>query len=316
MVRAIILAALGLALLGATKADPPKKAEINNQAAEQRQQAPPPPAPAAPDRRESYRPHADYNQDDCYRNADHEAADLCAQWRAALAAEKAAEWARRGVFVAVGGAFLSFFSIILVLMALRQGRDANRLNMKEAARNSRRTVAGARDTEAALAIAARNADTAMAQVDLAQETARRQLRAYVAIFAAKHETKVGEKVLVHLTVKNAGQTPAIKFTGAARVTVAPRGLTMKHPDDIKGFPESVVGAGGKSTLHGTTNAEIDDEILEGLRSGKYAIFCDGEITYSDVFGGQHWLKFCLISDLPFHLATFSPVGDAIISDDG
>jgi hypothetical protein len=74
-----------------------------------------------------YKPYADKYADSCYNAEDHDTADLCAQWRAALAAEKAADAAALGNIISGSGAFLSFVSIILVLIALGQSRKANRI---------------------------------------------------------------------------------------------------------------------------------------------------------------------------------------------
>ncbi|HYN46388.1 MAG TPA: hypothetical protein VES64_06825 [Allosphingosinicella sp.] len=279
----IVLAAFGCLILAAAKAGPPPKAEINNQAADQRQQAPAPPPRAAPDSRESYRPHADYNQDDCYRNADHDAADLCAQWRAALAAEKAAEWSRRGVFVAIGGALLSFASVILVLMALGQGRVANRINMKEAGRNTRRAVAGAKATEAALTIATRNADAAAAQV-------LGQLRAWLA-FEAVDEQLITDSVVNDEPVKNglgfviswknSGGTPASNVRCYSRFAVALKTVAEIPPFSDKGVAYEAAGLIPHGLEYFTEPFILDDKNTHLFRTQKLRVILYSIIRYND-----------------------------------
>jgi hypothetical protein len=122
----IFLAALGCLILAG--ASPPNKVAPATKA-EQRQ-APAPRVSPAPAPKE-YRPYSNRNADRCYEAQDHEAADLCAQWRAAYAAEKAAKAAERGNWIAGGGALLTFVSVILIIGALAQGREANAIAKKD-----------------------------------------------------------------------------------------------------------------------------------------------------------------------------------------
>ena len=46
-------------------------------------------APVPP--RAAYAPYPNWQSESCYKAQDHDSADLCAQWRAAIAAEKAAK---------------------------------------------------------------------------------------------------------------------------------------------------------------------------------------------------------------------------------
>lgn len=71
----------------------------------------------------------DYSGPYCYQGASQDNADLCAQWRAALAAEKAVHQAEISNFVGLASAALSFLSFVLVLFALRTARQANRISM-------------------------------------------------------------------------------------------------------------------------------------------------------------------------------------------
>jgi hypothetical protein len=96
--------------------------------------------------------------------------------RAAIASDRMAEEATKATLAAVE--------------ASKAGQEANRLTRDaqsearstaqyEARKAQRREQVAERRAEAALAIAARNADAAAGQLEVAQDTARRQLRAYV-----------------------------------------------------------------------------------------------------------------------------------------
>lgn len=69
----------------------------------------------------------DYNLASCYQSPDQQNADLCAQWRSAVAAEKAAKLAVWSNWITGFGAILSFASVLLVLRALKFARGANEI---------------------------------------------------------------------------------------------------------------------------------------------------------------------------------------------
>lgn len=68
-----------------------------------------------------------YNPDPCYNAQEHDAADLCAQWRAAIAAEKAAHEARRATTWSIVAAILNTIGLFAVGYALYLNIEANRI---------------------------------------------------------------------------------------------------------------------------------------------------------------------------------------------
>jgi len=110
--RGIILALFGWLILAG--ASPPT--DQNRQTQTGNQQAPSKPEPLAL----KYAPYSGYDPDPCYKHPDHESADLCAQWRAAIAAEKTTGLTIWANWIAGGSAIFSFISIVLVWLALRQ----------------------------------------------------------------------------------------------------------------------------------------------------------------------------------------------------
>ena len=89
----LLVLALGLVLAGAA---PPKEGGIGKAPAEKIK----PSAPKTPD----YSAYPDKEAESCYTAKDHDSADLCAQWRAAIAAEKAAKATEGGNLVGGIGA--------------------------------------------------------------------------------------------------------------------------------------------------------------------------------------------------------------------
>ena len=174
--RGIVAALVGLALTGAQKPSEQSQAKAASRQAERAILAPPSPAPSP---QATYRPYSERYSDACYDAKDHDAADLCAQWRAALAAEKAADEARLATIAAIIGTVLSLATVIGLIVtilqtngALAEARRGNRLNLlfeKRSRRESRRADA---DQAAALAIAERNADAAIQAAKASGESNR------------------------------------------------------------------------------------------------------------------------------------------------
>ena len=164
-VRSLILVA-GLILTGAS----PTIGESVQPKSVERVDPAPTPTP-------NYTPFANYNPDPCYKAAHHDTADLCAQWRAAIAAEKATEISVWGNWISAFAGVLSFLSIVLVVIALRQ-------------------------TE-------RSLREAKAANEIASEMGKKQLRAYL---SAEDHTIYnffrGGNTALQVKIWNRGQTPA------------------------------------------------------------------------------------------------------------
>lgn len=107
MVRILILAAFAWLVLAA--AAQPGHHGNNSAAPHQGQHAGP-----------AYAPYPDLNSNACYQARDHDQADLCAQWRAAMAAEKAAEASESANRWAMWGTFLSAIALAALLITLYQ----------------------------------------------------------------------------------------------------------------------------------------------------------------------------------------------------
>lgn len=75
---------------------------------------------AAPTDDAKYQAYPNKYADECYKAQSHDAADLCAQWRAAIAAERSAVATEASNYIAGAGAFLTFVSICLLIWTLIQ----------------------------------------------------------------------------------------------------------------------------------------------------------------------------------------------------
>lgn len=113
--------------------------------------------------------YPDLNASACYKAQNHDTADLCAQWRAAIAAEKAAESAREAVFWTIIGTLLSSVGLAALIVTIRQGREG---------------------------------------LEIAQTIGRAQTRAYLDILSIEGRVNEAGLVF-RTTVGNSGQSPAL-----------------------------------------------------------------------------------------------------------
>ena len=287
--RSIIAAAFGwLALAGASP--PQQQSQHANSAANPN----PPTPPDAP-----YSAYSKRNSDACYEAQNHDSADLCAQWRAAIAAEKTAELAKWGNIIGAVGAVLSFLSVVLVLFALGQGRAANRLTMGENARNTLRALTGAKETAEALRHAQEGSSATAALVKVSEDTARRQLRAYLDFDGIGWTTDPGrdtEKevfVGVCYAFKNYGKTPARQVVG--KVTYAAGGPGM--PEKFAGWGEDEIGMIAPSD-HITKNGSflMPKWLWDAVGKRKAVFHATIEATYTDDFDVPHMMRAKFVSN--------------------
>lgn len=179
----LLILALGLILCAASGPQKPSQQQATNAPTEQASQA-------------AFTPYPDLNAESCYHANDHDRADLCAQWRAALAAEKSTLEAHRATNWAIVGTVLSAIGLGAILWSLGQ-------------------------TERALA-ASKEAN------DITRETSIHQLRAYVGFYDWDFEIKI-TKATFEVSIKNFGQTPALNLQ-VRRVLTTDKDFSFKDLD--------------------------------------------------------------------------------------
>lgn len=123
--------------------------------------------------------YPDLNASACYKAQNHDTADLCAQWRAAIAAEKAAESARDAVLWTIIGTFLSSVGLAALVVTIRQGREG---------------------------------------LETAQTIGQAQIRAYLHIDEVMLYFGEDGSVCVRCTIFNSGQSPARNVSWKARLS--------------------------------------------------------------------------------------------------
>ncbi len=320
--RRIVLAAVGwLILAGADyPAEQRERTEASAKAGPSQASiaaTTPTPTPTA-----TYTPYPHRYAESCYTAPDHDTADLCAQWRAAIAAEKAAQEAGRATTWAAVATILSaigvgglIYTIWQTQGALGEARRSNLIAQRANARSTRQAIAGAEDTKKAIAVAKRSADAAKELAKIADRTARQQLRAYVAIGRIKVKgIEIGETPRVNVSVANKGQTPAIvkRFVLALGVASSDFAKDPALPDveDIDGTKAQI--GGGQTMLSvcemlGALNEADRNRLLDKTD----VLYIWGYCIYADIFEEEHRMFFRASYDpwVRRNMMHFTPAGN-------
>ena len=131
-------------------------------------------------------------------------------------------------------------------------------------------------------------------VENADQTAQRQLRAYVFVKDAFVRNIDGpDRFAVHTYLKNFGQTPAYRYSvkGAAKYTPFPNTDFSRDPKGDQRVLQSILAPGGESAFVVDLPLTMTDEIKAALKSGQTAIYSFGIIEYDDAFKKHHTANF-------------------------
>lgn len=135
---------------------------------------------------------------------------------------------------------------------------------------------------------------------LAENTAKKQLRAYMVVRNARLILHQDGFVEAKMELANCGQTPAYDLRGGAfcRFTRYPIQNVPSMPKDLR-QSQSTIGAG--LAFHmlppgGRHDSGNRDHLLRKLETeGNNLVYCaNGYFTYRDIFNDPHWFKFQLI----------------------
>jgi hypothetical protein len=174
---------------------------------------------------------------------------------------------------------ITFFTGILALVAVLQW-----CSMRKQAKFMRQTMEETRKA----------ADAATNTVKAMEDTAQRQLRAYLFPVLAQIVTRDNERTL-SVKIKNCGQTPAYRYK--AYLAVGVKGIS-DYPQSIlppqnTEYSRGDVGPGSDVELGGALQIDQEDDMR--IRAGTHALHVYGRIDYEDVFGRGQYNEFRLWS---------------------
>jgi hypothetical protein len=149
----------------------------------------------------------------------------------------------------------------------------------------------------AILAANRRAEATEKTYDLAAETSRRQLRAYVSVLGISTQNAFEKNMSSSLNYKNVGQTPALGLrTLTDAVIISSSGSDVKPPraysTSYGGDNETPTALGGGIAASDPVSRTFKESELEEFRAGSKLYVVWGAIYYSDVFGKSHYTRFC------------------------
>jgi hypothetical protein len=135
---------------------------------------------------------------------------------------------------------------------------------------------------------------------MAQDAAKRQLRAYIEVKAlGPRVLEAGAKLGVRDTVRNVGRTPAYDKGANPRVTIAeyPLAKSFSHERcdmEAPATDKSKWFVGKMSKPETTIEAPLDATQVDAIKGMKAAIYYHGRVCYRDIFGETHRTDFCML----------------------
>ena len=186
----------------------------------------------------------------------HDALDLAAQWASAEAAQRMVFWTIVQVTFGVFGFAVLIYSL--------------RLNRKATA-------------------------AAIQAVEVAEDTAKRELRAYLALAPKRiGGFVVGNKVNFEFSPNNHGQTPASRVHHLFEIKVLPHPLPLnfKYPTPTREVKnETTVFPNSDQISWFIGEQDITENKLNNVREDKARLHCWGMTFYHDVFNKKWSVKF-------------------------
>ena len=187
-----------------------------------------------------------------------------------------------------GEGIIAIFTVILGIATWALWR-ATRDLVAEAKTTGAAQVCAAQQSAAATQIAA---TAASASLELAGETAKRQLRAYVAVDDSMVQQIGTDWYDVNLKIKNFGQTPAYNFD----LSVSCRQIADIEELNSPSLPETPrkTGMTIPPTAHHTTTihiSQLENSVLREIVDGRVRTHLWGWITYQDCFDNHRTIEF-------------------------
>lgn len=193
--------------------------------------------------------YPEYQSERCYKAKLHDSADLCAQWRAAVAAEKAAKEARRATTWSVVATFLNGLGLLAVGYALYLTIQAN---------------------------------------GIARKSAEQQLRAYLTVEPGGINQSVNNLARAPLLIKNCGQTPANSVMVFSKFGLSEDPVSFDpKSDEKKGITgernDATFGPGVERWVFPYASNEFIEPYMRGIAERKLAVVHWGYVAYRDAF---------------------------------
>lgn len=154
-------------------------------------------------------------------------------------------------------------------------------------------------------------ETAKRAVDITQDTAKRQLRAYIAFSDEKKRgldrklEPLAEDEFAILAYKNTGTTPAYRLQRFRAIKLVPYPFANNQDPDILGLNNEVllakldekqsgftVGPGAEQSFPADFDRKLTRAEIGAFDRGDLVLYVMGAVVYQDVFGDPHFDRLC------------------------
>ncbi len=133
-------------------------------------------------------------------------------------------------------------------------------------------------------------------IKAAEKQTRLDQRAWMGVSNVLSNMEAGKPMVVHVSFKNTGKTPAKNVTIAAHAESIPIKSLPDFSKEKRTPQESrgIVPPQGEptATLNLTGNEKISDNFIEAVNKSIIRVYVHGTMRYEDIFGIKHWLTFC------------------------
>lgn len=146
------------------------------------------------------------------------------------------------------------------------------------------------ETQKASDVAKRGTDAAWRALEIAQDTAEKQLRAYIVIESIEQvRVDYNNPPVFIATMRNTGQTPAkridrfVAFTAVSE-DVRPRFAFRDAEGNLPDLPSYILGPEKLQTIEIGMRRQVAPDIVNAMFSGEVKCYGGGVISYDDIYG--------------------------------
>jgi hypothetical protein len=143
------------------------------------------------------------------------------------------------------------------------------------------------------------------------DAAKMDQRAWLGIDVIRSDPtnpELGKPFIVTIQFKNTGKTPARKVVMRGRGEPVLKGKQPNYSyEGIRTFSAYISPGAMPSTqvapmtIPGTEQSIIiNDDLINGLRTGAFTVYVHGRIDYEDIFAVPHWFTYCASLVVPFN----------------
>lgn len=214
----------------------------------------------------------------CRGNEEDRRSDLCAQWKAADAAERGANWTANGFWIQLGGLIVGAITMFAAIAAALFAKDAS-YQAKRAADSSDDMAQEARKSTSA-AVSAAQGDRAWV------------LPAGLDHGPFQNGTLDGKAVSNGFAFvpkfKNFGSSPALEVSASRHFQICQRGV---RPPSFPARPEEPGGLMAPHQDFNTKMVVLDDAETTAFRAGQTIVYINVQISYLDIHGQKRTSDF-------------------------